>query len=264
MGRWLSPDEPFADQNPANPQSWNLYMYARNNPLRNIDTDGFKVLDEVVALARAQIAATVAAGGDTFTMVFLGINSGVDSSTGLARSTLTGDSIGQWSNEFGLGDLNTGASGNTILLPNGNGPADAFFGAANQDQIDTANAIAPLVSGAGLSMDAISHSNGVNGLGAFAAGNKGIEASVVIAPDTKSTGTMNNIVNGSQSTTIIQSPNDSRLAETPAKRSPSFWAKLFSGNKKVNVQQTDQKGHGAQCYAAEIHGQDSTSVGGCK
>jgi hypothetical protein len=32
----------------------------------------------------------------------------------------------------------------------------------------------------------------------------------------------------------------------------------------VDVQQTDQKGHGGQCYAAEIHGQDSTSVGGCK
>jgi hypothetical protein len=40
MGRWLSPDLPFADQNPENPQSWNLYGYVRNNPLSSIDTNG--------------------------------------------------------------------------------------------------------------------------------------------------------------------------------------------------------------------------------
>jgi RHS repeat-associated protein len=25
MGRFMSPDEPFVDQNPSDPQSWNLY-----------------------------------------------------------------------------------------------------------------------------------------------------------------------------------------------------------------------------------------------
>lgn len=40
MGRWMSPDLPFADQNPDNPQSWNLYSYVRNNPLNSIDTNG--------------------------------------------------------------------------------------------------------------------------------------------------------------------------------------------------------------------------------
>jgi RHS repeat-associated protein len=40
MGRWMSPDKPFADQHPANPQSWNLYSYVRNNPLSSIDTNG--------------------------------------------------------------------------------------------------------------------------------------------------------------------------------------------------------------------------------
>src|SRR5580658_9813473 len=29
MGRFLSPDEPFADFDPDNPQSWNLYGYVR-------------------------------------------------------------------------------------------------------------------------------------------------------------------------------------------------------------------------------------------
>jgi RHS repeat-associated protein len=33
QGRFTSPDAPFADQFPENPQSWNLYSYTRNNPL---------------------------------------------------------------------------------------------------------------------------------------------------------------------------------------------------------------------------------------
>ncbi len=40
MGRFMSPDTPFADQNPSDPQSWNLYGYVRNNPLSNVDPDG--------------------------------------------------------------------------------------------------------------------------------------------------------------------------------------------------------------------------------
>lgn len=35
----LSPDAPV-DQHPEDPQSWNLYAYVRNNPLRIIDQDG--------------------------------------------------------------------------------------------------------------------------------------------------------------------------------------------------------------------------------
>ena len=34
QGRFMSPDKPFADQKPEDPQSWNLFSYVRNNPLR--------------------------------------------------------------------------------------------------------------------------------------------------------------------------------------------------------------------------------------
>src|SRR5690349_19812915 len=34
QGRFTSPDKPFADQYFEDPQSWNLYTYVRNNPLR--------------------------------------------------------------------------------------------------------------------------------------------------------------------------------------------------------------------------------------
>jgi len=40
QGRWTSPDEPFADQDPADPQSWNLFGYVRNVPLGFTDPSG--------------------------------------------------------------------------------------------------------------------------------------------------------------------------------------------------------------------------------
>jgi len=40
LGRFTSPDSPLADQDPSNPQSWNLYSYVRNNSLNSIDPDG--------------------------------------------------------------------------------------------------------------------------------------------------------------------------------------------------------------------------------
>ena len=40
QGRFTSPDQPFTDQHPEDPQSWNMYGYVRNNPLRNTDPDG--------------------------------------------------------------------------------------------------------------------------------------------------------------------------------------------------------------------------------
>ena len=41
MGRFMSPDPSgLLAQHPENPQSWNLYAYARNNPLILIDRNG--------------------------------------------------------------------------------------------------------------------------------------------------------------------------------------------------------------------------------
>lgn len=40
QGRSTGPDEPLIDQGPDDPQSWNLFSYVRNNPLRFIDPTG--------------------------------------------------------------------------------------------------------------------------------------------------------------------------------------------------------------------------------
>jgi RHS repeat-associated protein len=45
MGRFLSPDSLFVDQFEHDPQSWNLYTYVRNNPLRYIDLLGLAHTD---------------------------------------------------------------------------------------------------------------------------------------------------------------------------------------------------------------------------
>jgi len=43
LGRFTSPDKPLLDQHVADPQSWNLYVYARNNPLLYIDPTGNEI-----------------------------------------------------------------------------------------------------------------------------------------------------------------------------------------------------------------------------
>ena len=40
QGRFTSADSPFIDQGLSDPQSWNLYTYGRNNPLRFVDPTG--------------------------------------------------------------------------------------------------------------------------------------------------------------------------------------------------------------------------------
>lgn len=42
-GRFISSDKPFLDQDEVFPQSWNIYVYTRNNPLKYIDELGYEI-----------------------------------------------------------------------------------------------------------------------------------------------------------------------------------------------------------------------------
>jgi RHS repeat-associated protein len=59
QGRFTSPDVPLLDQTPEHPQSWNLYAYARNNPLANVDRDGNLVATVTGTIAGGAIGGTV-------------------------------------------------------------------------------------------------------------------------------------------------------------------------------------------------------------
>jgi RHS repeat-associated protein len=45
QGRFLSPDPDNAGADPTNPQTWNMYSYTRNNPLKYIDPSGLCTQD---------------------------------------------------------------------------------------------------------------------------------------------------------------------------------------------------------------------------
>ncbi len=69
LRRFTSPDAPFADQHPEDPQSWNMYAYVRNNPLKNTDPDGRDCTDGVSACLN-YIAGGLKALGNVPTDVF--------------------------------------------------------------------------------------------------------------------------------------------------------------------------------------------------
>jgi hypothetical protein len=55
----MSPDLPGVDQDPLSPQSWSLYSYVRNNPLRYVDPTGRKCENGYNADTGAFCAETV-------------------------------------------------------------------------------------------------------------------------------------------------------------------------------------------------------------
>jgi RHS repeat-associated protein len=78
MGRFLSPDPPFADQHADAPQSWNLYSYVRNKPLVAVDPNGRQLL---LVPDPVSVTEAVAAAGDFMQGVGKGwINAHLDGS----------------------------------------------------------------------------------------------------------------------------------------------------------------------------------------
>jgi len=80
LGRFSSPDEPLADQYVGDPQSWNLYGYVRNNPLKNVDPFG---LDCITTSNQSSSGVTVTTerGGSAESCSGTYVNGTVDTSS---------------------------------------------------------------------------------------------------------------------------------------------------------------------------------------
>lgn len=68
MGRFLTPDAPFADQHLTDPQSWNLYTYVTNQPLGHTDPSGRGKVK--VILTGGDIAGTFVTAKENIQKVF--------------------------------------------------------------------------------------------------------------------------------------------------------------------------------------------------
>ena len=99
QGRFTSPDRPQVDQHAEDPQSWNLYSYVRNNPLRFVDPTGTTL--------------TVSQGWDQAQQDLCGILGGNqcadrisrDNKTGVVTVDLTGIDVSKNAGAKLLGDL---------------------------------------------------------------------------------------------------------------------------------------------------------------
>jgi RHS repeat-associated protein len=115
QGRFTSPDQPLGDQNPANPQSWNLFSYVRNNALTNVDPSG---------------QDCVTTSNQTETSVGVTVTSGscngsegayVPGTVDMGSLTYNGTSVGY---SYAPYDSNSLSSGGTLYL--GRVPSDAL------------------------------------------------------------------------------------------------------------------------------------------
>ncbi len=128
QGRFTSPDAPFADQNVGDPQSWNLYTYGRNNPLRYVDPTGNAIeltgdedeRNEALAAIQAALGNSKASAnlyinpeldkkGNQTGRFFVGINGGAEAfaKAGDLEAGLGGIIGDKNIVQFGLGDKTT-------------------------------------------------------------------------------------------------------------------------------------------------------------
>ena len=125
QGRFTSPDEPLLDQYPEDPQSWNLYNYVRNNPLRNTDPTGRDCVTTSNQTSTS-VSVSVAAGGTEKGCTQSG-GAWVAGTVDMKSLTYNGSSIGYSYSPY---DSNSLAGAGTIPL--GNGPVDALSPSAQE------------------------------------------------------------------------------------------------------------------------------------
>lgn len=122
MGRFMSPDD-GSDQDPSDPQSWNLYSYVQNNPLTNVDPDGHDCVTQSRVDGSTE-SVSVSSGG----------------CSGAAGNGTTQTYV---NGSVNLSDIHTGADGHSIDI--------GFTGANGSTGVQNADA-APYADNPGISL----------------------------------------------------------------------------------------------------------------
>jgi hypothetical protein len=119
MGRFMSPDD-GSDQDPGDPQSLNLYSYARNSPLSNTDPSGNDCVTQTRTSDSTESVSTNSGNcsgnvGDGQTQTYV-------------SGTVTGVSAGADGHSIDIGSSN--ADGSTSVTNAGSAPTPDFPGLA--------------------------------------------------------------------------------------------------------------------------------------
>jgi RHS repeat-associated protein len=252
------------------PQQINMYGYARNNPLAYVDPTGMdpeseeekrKRLDAQLKAELNKIAQLPL--GSDYNIALLGIHS-PEPNTPTAQA-ITDPQNANVLADAGLSDV---TPNNTSIIPNDNGIIQASSlpkvgNNINQDQLNMATQLASAAVGAGLNVNLILTSNGVQAGAELFNQVPGLQASstLVIAPNTSQLSDLATIGKNSGNFTLVSSNKDERLRLPGAANIRMEKAvgnlKYTTGLNGANYHyiQTYQKGHGAQHYFRELRGE---------
>jgi RHS repeat-associated protein len=105
-GRFMSPDDFMKDSHVADPQSWNKYAYARNNPLRYIDPAGEKATESTTCTTDQDNHTTCQVNIQASIAVYATAGSNLTQDQLNAAAATMKDSIqGAWTGSFDQGGV---------------------------------------------------------------------------------------------------------------------------------------------------------------
>ena len=149
MGRFTGADEPLVDQDQGDPQSWNLYSYGRNNPLRYTDQDGRACTynsetnnftgdcsspgDEKVTQAGIPQQITVGVGQDEANLIML---------AGVGETLTDPQAVAQFVSD-------AGRSAASVIAPGPSAVAECITPGGNCNKTNLAMAMLPHIPGLG-------------------------------------------------------------------------------------------------------------------